>query len=86
VIGASILCLAVAFARRRVLRLVAAAGAGLQAATVIGLVVITHHMIFNFRESTQADYYWTSVYVEVAGAVVLAALALLGGITRNPDR
>jgi hypothetical protein len=86
VIGASILCLAVAFVPERVLPLAALAGAGLQAATVIGLFIFTHHTIFNFRESSQAKYYWESVYVEIAGAIILGGLALATGLRRSPAR
>jgi hypothetical protein len=84
VIGASILCLVVGFGPQRILRLAALAGAGLEAATVIGLFVFTHHEIFNFMETTQAPHYWTSVVVEVAGTVILGGLALTGGVRRNP--
>jgi uncharacterized protein (DUF486 family) len=76
VIGASILCLAVLAVPEKFLAVVAASGALLQAATVIGLVIFTNYTIFNFRESTQAQYYWDSVIVEVVGFVILAALAV----------
>jgi uncharacterized protein (DUF486 family) len=75
VIGASVLCLAVLAVPERFLALVASAGALLQASAVIGLVIFTNYTIFSFRESTQAQYYWDSVIVEVVGFVILAGLA-----------
>jgi hypothetical protein len=79
VISASILCLAVLGVPGKLLRLTAFAGAGLEAVTVIGLVIFTHHEFFNFMESTKATLYWQSVFVEVAGVVVLGFLVLIGG-------
>jgi uncharacterized protein (DUF486 family) len=76
VIGASILCLAVLAVPEKFLAIVAAAGALLQATTVIGLVIFTNYTIFNFRESTQAQYYWDSVVVELVGFVILGGLAI----------
>lgn len=76
VIGASILCLAVLAVPEKFLAVVAAAGALLQASTLIGLVIFTNYTFFNFHESTQAQYYWDSVVVEIVGFVVLAGLAV----------
>jgi uncharacterized protein (DUF486 family) len=76
VIGASVLCLAVIAVPRAWLALTAAAGAALQAATVVGLVIFTNYTIFNFRETTQAKDYWESVIIEVIGFAVLAGLAV----------
>jgi hypothetical protein len=38
--------------------------------------------LFGFVESTQADWYWETVWIEVAGTVVLAALAFLAARRR----
>lgn len=84
VIGASILCLAVLGVPEKLLALVAAAGALLEASTVIGLVIFTNYTIFNFHESTQAKYYWDSVIVEILGFVILGGLALAS--SGNPTR
>jgi hypothetical protein len=86
VVSASILCLAVLGAPQRILRLVALAGAGLEAVTVIGLVVFTNHEFFNFMESTKATLYWQSIAVEIAGVIILGGLALMGGRAGESSR
>jgi hypothetical protein len=86
VISASILCLAVLAVPRRFLALVAFAGAGLEATTLLGLIVFTHHTFFNFRESTMATLYWRSVGVEIAGIVVLGGLTIGSVLRRSPGR
>jgi len=83
-IGASALALLVLVSWGRLLRLAAAGGALLEAGTVAGLYVSTVHGLFGFRESSLAQYYWLSVWVEVAGVVVLAALAVAGDRRRVP--
>jgi hypothetical protein len=85
VIGASILCLAVLASPRKFVGLVALGGAVTEAATAIGLLIFTHHTIFNFRESTHAKFYSQSLVVEIIGFVVLLGLAA-ASLRRNPDR
>lgn len=77
-IGACLLAAAVLVTWGRLLRLAAAAGALLEAGTLGGLYLSTVHGLFGFRESSRVDYYWMSVWVEVAGTIVLIALALAG--------
>lgn len=86
IIGASILCLAVLAAPKGVLPLVAAVGALTEAATAIGLLIFTHHTIFNFRESTQAPHYTMSLTVEAIGFVVLGGLAVTSFRHRSLSR
>lgn len=74
-VGGSLLCLAVTTASRRLLGWVAAAGAGMQAATVGALLLSLHGGLFGFVETWRAPYVTESVAVEVAGTVVLAVLA-----------
>jgi hypothetical protein len=83
-IGASAMCLAVLLAPRRILSLVAAAGAGLELSVIVGLQLFTHVTIFGFQDSTHAPKYYESLYVEIAGVIVLAALAALS--FRSLDR
>lgn len=85
VIGTSILCLAVLASPRGLLPLVAAGGALTEAATAIGLLIFTHHTIFNFRESTQAPHYNLSLVVEAIGFVVLGGLAVVSFRRRSPS-
>ncbi len=56
---------------------VAAAGAALSAGTLAGLLLSTTVGLFGFVESTAASLWWESFWVDVAGTVVLAALALV---------
>lgn len=77
VIGASILTLVVLGAPRRLLILVAALGALFEAGTVSGLLYTTYHVLFDFKESSQATLYWQSVWTEVAGVIVLGVLAIV---------
>jgi hypothetical protein len=69
--------LAVLLAPRRWLPAVAALGALFCLGTLGALVVSTTVGLFGFVESTAADLYWESVWVEGAGAVVLTLLAAL---------
>lgn len=55
--------------------MLAALGALLELGTVGGLILSTQHGLFGFVESTRATLYWQSAFTEIAGAVVLAALA-----------
>ena len=77
VIGASVLVIAVLVSPRRLLALSAAAGALLELGTAAGLVLATRHSLFGFMESSRATLYYQSLVTELAGAVVLAILALL---------
>lgn len=70
----------------RLLRLAAAAAALFELGTLGGLFLSTVHGLFGFRESSRVEFYWLSVWVEVAGTVVLAALALAGDRRRIPAR
>lgn len=55
----------------------AAAGAALSVGTLVGLLLSTTVGLFGFVESTAASLWWESFWVDVAGTVVLAALALI---------
>jgi hypothetical protein len=71
-IVAIVLGLLTAAARRLAVVL---AAAGLLAATAVGLVISVEAGIFGFRETWDAPYALTSLYVEIAGAVLLLAAA-----------
>lgn len=83
-IGAIALAAALLVCWGRLLQLAAAAGALLEAGTLGGLYLATVHGLFGFRESSRAQYYWPSVWVEAAGIVVLVALAVAGDRRRLP--
>lgn len=86
-IVASVLALAVLAAPRGLPLLGAAlAATGLEIGTFAGLLYSTHHTLFGFRDSMQAPYARTSLYVEIAGAVVLAALAAVAARQRVRSR
>jgi hypothetical protein len=55
----------------------------LELGTLLGLLLAVTRGLFGFVESPSAPLFWPSVYVEVAGAGVLAALALATA-TRTP--
>jgi NO-binding membrane sensor protein with MHYT domain len=78
-IVASLLALAVLVAPGLIGRLAALAGAGLEGGTVIGLAIAVNHHggLFGYSEMSSAKFFWLSVGVEIAGAVVLAGLGLL---------
>lgn len=76
-IAGSALCLAVLGAPRRLLGIVALLGAGFEVGTFAGLLYSTHNSLFGFRDSLQAPYAHTSLWVEIAGAVVLGLLVVL---------
>ncbi|HEX2073333.1 MAG TPA: hypothetical protein VHF92_06075 [Geodermatophilus sp.] len=82
VVAGGVLCLAVLAAPWRWLAVVAALGALLQAGTLGALLLSVWVGLFGFVESTRATLFWPSVWVEVVGAGVLAALALLRVRTR----
>jgi hypothetical protein len=56
-------------AARRLIAVLAAAG--LLVATAVGLVITIEHGLFGFRETWGAPYVRTSLYEEIAGAVIL---------------
>jgi hypothetical protein len=60
---------------RPLLRWVAALGALTALGTLAGLLLSTTVGLFGFVESTAADLWWESFWVEVAAVVVLGALA-----------
>jgi len=62
---------------RQLLAWVAALGALTALGTLGGLVLATTVGLFGFVESTAADLWWESFWVEVAAVVVLSALALV---------
>jgi hypothetical protein len=78
-IGGALLVL---IAPRRLLPVAAVLGALFCLGSLGALVVSTTVGLFGFVESTQADWYWETVWVEVAGTVVLAALAFLAARRR----
>jgi hypothetical protein len=56
---------------------VAALGALFSLGTLGALLISTWWGLFGFRESTAASLWWESFWIELAGAVVLGALAAL---------
>ena len=64
---------------------VSALGALTALGTLGGLLLATTVGLFGFVESTKADLWWESFWVEVAAALVLAALAALAGLARRRD-
>jgi MYXO-CTERM domain-containing protein len=68
---------------RPLLMWVAALGALTALGTLGGLLLATTVGLFGFVESTDADLWWESFWVEVAAALVLAALAALAARRRD---
>jgi hypothetical protein len=68
---------------RALLAWVAALGALTALGTLGGLLLATTVGLFGFKESTDADLWWESLWVEVATVVVLAALAALAARRRD---
>ena len=68
---------------RRFLPWVAALGALTCAGTLGGLILSTTVGLFGFVETTAAALWWESLWVEVAGIVVLGALAVLAARRRD---
>lgn len=68
---------------RALLSWVAALGALTALGTLGGLVLATTVGLFGFKESTDAEFWWQSFWVEVAAVVVLAALAGLAARRRD---
>jgi hypothetical protein len=68
---------------RPLLAWVAALGALTALGTLGGLLLATTVGLFGFVESTAADLWWESFWVELAAVVVLAALAALAARRRD---
>jgi hypothetical protein len=68
---------------RPLLHWVAALGALTALGTLGGLLLATTVGLFGFVESTAADLWWASLWVEVAAIVVLGALAGLAARRRG---
>ena len=68
---------------RALLAWVAALGALTALGTLGGLFLATTVGLFGFKESTDADLWWESLWVELATIVVLAALAALAARRRD---
>jgi hypothetical protein len=68
---------------RPLLMWVAALGALTALGTLGGLLLATTVGLFGFVESTAADLWWASFWVELAATVVLAALAVLAARRRD---
>ncbi|SDF08170.1 hypothetical protein SAMN05660662_1024 [Blastococcus aurantiacus] len=68
---------AVLLAPRRLLPWAAAAGAAFALGSLAALLLSTTVGLFGFVESTLAQYWWESFWVEIAATVVLTALAAL---------
>jgi hypothetical protein len=83
---AALLALALLLAPRRLLPLVALAGAALAAGTAGGLLLSTQVPLFGFRESLSAEYAVLSLVLEAAATVVLLVLAALGVRRRTSVR
>jgi hypothetical protein len=79
-IGCALLALAVLALPEPLLRWVALAGAAAELGTLVGLIITVKHGLFGFVESTKATLFWQTVFVEIAGTVVLLALAVLAGL------
>ena len=68
---------------RLLLPWVAALGALTALGTLGGLLISTTVGLFGFIESTAADLWWESFWVEIAAVVVLGALAALAARRRD---
>jgi len=68
---------------RALLAWVAALGALTALGTLGGLLIATTVGLFGFKESTDANLWWQSLWVEIAAIVVLAALAALAARRRD---
>jgi hypothetical protein len=68
---------------RRYLHLTAALGALFCIGTLSALLVSTWWGLFGFKETTAASLWWESLWVELAGFVVLAALTALAARRRD---
>ncbi|MGY1771834.1 hypothetical protein [Blastococcus sp. SYSU D00813] len=77
VVAGAAMALAVLLAPERWLSAVAALGALLMAGTLGALFLSVWVGLFGFQESTRAELFWETVWVEAGGTVVLALLAVL---------
>jgi hypothetical protein len=68
---------------RPLLAWVAGLGALTALGTLGGLLLATTVGLFGFTETTAADLWWESFWVEIAAAIVLAALAVLAARRRD---
>ena len=68
---------------RPLLPWVAALGGLTALGTLAGLLLATTVGLFGFVESTAADLWWESLWVEIAAVVVMAALAALAARRRD---
>src|SRR3954447_24201038 len=68
---------------RALLAWVALLGALTAAGTLGGLLLATTVGLFGFVESTAANLWWESLWVEIAAVVVLAVLAVLAARRRD---
>jgi hypothetical protein len=69
------MAIAVLLTPRRLLGWVAAAGALLEFGTFAALMLALTVGLFGYHENTDATLFWPTVVVEVAGTILLAALA-----------
>jgi hypothetical protein len=76
-VTACLLCLAVLTAPELLRPHVAVLGVLLQVGTLVGLLLSVDVGLLGFFESTRARLFWPSVWVEITGAVVLAAVAVV---------
>jgi len=77
VVAGFVMAIAVLAAPQRWLAPVAALGSLLLLGTLGALCLSVWVGLFGFQESTKADLFWETVWVEAVGAVVLAVLAVL---------
>lgn len=75
-IAGALLCVAVVAAPRKLLVWVSAAGAGLLAGTLLGLLLSATTGLFGFTESLHAPLVAATIATELAGTVVLGGLAV----------
>jgi hypothetical protein len=76
IIGGFVLAAALLGAPRRLLGLVAFAGAGYELLTLAGFVYALYRPLFGFQDSTAAPLWKDAVSVESIGIVVLAGITL----------
>jgi hypothetical protein len=79
-IGGALLVL---IAPRRLLPVAAILGSLFALGSLAALLVSTSVGLFGFVESTQADLWWETLWVEFAATIVLAALAFLAARRRS---
>jgi hypothetical protein len=77
------LALLIVVTPRRFLPWVAALGALTMLGTMCALIIASTVGLFGFHESTEAPWFWQSIVVELAGVVVLGALAAMTAPRRS---